>query len=154
MANTSGALWAALAGFIVLMFFPWLISSVHRLWKKKPSSSSHFAIYYVILFLWFIVIISRSIMLHTSLDLNFWSKFESNNRFSIFMTAVFFLLVFYVFRYLVIKANKIKPTKSIVAPNPISIDKDFIIRIRRRKRKLYYILGIIFIIIVIYLLIT
>lgn len=70
------------------------------------------------------------------------------------MTAVFFLLVFYVFRYLVIKANKIKPTKSIVAPNPISIDKDFIIRIRRRKRKLYYILGIIFIIIVIYLLIT
>lgn len=150
----SGKIWGALGEFLVMMFIPWLIALIHRLFKKRSSTPLLFGFYYFILFLWFIYCVSWGIMLYKGLNINFWSKFENQNNIAAFVFAPFILIIFYFFRWLVVKAINIQPVEVVVTPNPAVVDKDFDIRIKKRKRKLFYFLGFAVFIVAIYFIIS
>ena len=138
----------ALGVFVSVMLIPWIIALINRLWKKQPSTTGHFVAYYVILFFWLFFFISSGLMYHKALNLNFWSKFEDDSRFAVFMLSVFFLIIFLALRLLIIKANNYKPIKVNVTHNP-DLKRAIIPVISRRqkeKRLLFLLLGLLFII--------
>ena len=99
----AGRVAGALGVFIFTMIIPWIIALVNRIWKKKSSNTGLFIVYYVILFLLTFYYVTWGMMLHRSLNLSIWSNFEDSNRFAVFITPVFFLIIFYLFRFLIIK---------------------------------------------------
>ena len=113
-----GKVFGALGVFTLVMLIPWTIALINRLWKKQPSTTGLFIVYYVILFLWTFYFVTWGMMLHSYLNLNFWSKFKDDSRFAVFFTSLFFLIVFYISRFLIIKASRYQPNKVIANNHP------------------------------------
>jgi hypothetical protein len=144
-----GRIFGALGGFTLMMFIPWLSALIHRLLKKQPSTSVHFFIYYIILFLWIINIVTIDIIHHSKSNLDFWSKFEDNSRIGLFFSSLLILIIFFVIRLLIVKANKYEPTKVNLAHNPDlkpTINPG-ISRKQKEKRLLLILLGFVLFII-------